>query len=92
MAAITVGAKVSVVNIIADMTIYTTAGAFVIFIEWPEVTAIAVQSIMRPPDFEIGLIMIKLPDQPIVWVMASLAIIAQRFFMNIIILMTIVTA
>ena len=70
MAVITIGAKVSIVNIIAVMTIYTATGALAIFIEWFEVAAIAMQSIVCPLDLEIGLIMIKLPDQPIVWVMA----------------------
>ena len=70
MAVITVGAEVSIVNIIPVMTIYTTTGALVIFIEWFEMAAITVQSIMCPLDLEIGLIMIKLPDQPVVGVMA----------------------
>ena len=76
MAVITVGTKVSIVNIIPAMTIYTATGTLVIFIKWFEVAAIAMQSIVRPLDLEIGLIMIKLPDEPVVRVMALLAVIA----------------
>ena len=91
MAVITVGAEVSIVNIIPVMTIYTAAGALVIFIKWFEMAAIAVQSLMCSLDLEIGLIMIKLPDQPVVRVMALRTIIAQCLFMNIIILMAAIT-
>ena len=76
MAVITIGAKVSIVNIIAVMTIYTATGALVIFIEWFEVAVIAMQTIVCPLDLEIGLIMIKLPDEPVVRVMALRTILA----------------
>ena len=76
MADITIGAKVSIVNIIPVMTIYAVTGKFLIFIKRLKVAAIAMQSIMCPLDLEIGLIMIKLPDEPVVRVMALLAVIA----------------
>ena len=76
MAGITIRAKVSIVNIIPVMTIYTTTGTLVIFIKWLKVAAIAMQSIVCPLDLEIGLIMIKLPDQPVIRVMALRTILA----------------
>ena len=41
MAVVTVGSKISIVNIIPVMTIYATTGALVIFVKWLEVAAIA---------------------------------------------------
>lgn len=76
MANITIGAKVSIVNIIPVMTIYAVTGKFLIFIKRLKVADIAMQSIMCPFDLKIGLIMIKLPDQPVIRVMALRTIIA----------------
>ncbi len=90
MAVITVGAEIPIVNIIPDMTIYTTTDAPVIFLQRLEVAAIAVQPFMCPLDLEIGLIMVELPDQPAVRVVASLTIIAKCAFVNVVILMAII--
>ena len=92
MAVVTVGSKISIVNIIPVMTIYATTGALVIFLKRLEVAAIAMQFLMRPLDLEIGHIVIKSPDQPIVWVMALRTILAQCLLMNVILLMAIITA
>ena len=91
MAVITVRAKVSIVNIIAVMTIDTATIAPVLFRPWLEVAAMAMQSIMGSLDLKTGLFMIELPDKPIVWVMTLLAIVTQRLFVNIIVLVTVIT-
>ena len=66
--------EIAMVYIIAVMTIYTAAFYFLTWGQRFVMTTVTVHPFVCPSDFKIGSVMIKLPDQPIIGVMAGCTI------------------
>ncbi len=70
MAAVAVAAEVSVMNIVASMTINTAPGPVGGFLLWCVMAAMAMKFGMGMTEFEIGFVMVEFPNQPIIGVVA----------------------
>lgn len=81
--------EITVVYIISVVAIVALCRLLLLFIQGLEMTAVAMDLFMRTANLEIGCIVIKRPDQPVVRVMALFAILTQSLLVDVIALMTI---
>ena len=91
VAARTFGSEVAIVHVIRPVTIDAPGLQFLPFQQGLDMTQAAMQIFMRAFNFEICLVMVKLPDQPVIRVVALLAIRTQCLFVYVIIEVTVDT-
>ena len=70
MTVIAIRAKVSFVYVVSVMAVDTTTIHFFVFFQRSEVAGMTMQPFMRTSNLEVSFIMIKIPDQPVVRVVA----------------------
>ena len=91
MAFIAVRTKVAVMYIVAVMAIDTTNISLIMFYQGLYMATMAVQSVVRPFYLEISLVVVKFPNQPVVWIVALLTFLSQCPLMDIVIVVAVIT-
>lgn len=75
MAAVTVTAKLAVVDVVPAMAIHTARADVYLFLYRSIMTSVAMEFSVRVPEFEIRFIVVECPYQPIVGIMALPAVV-----------------
>ena len=87
--AVAVVAEFAVVNIVPPVAIDAAPAGFIQFLQGFVMTTVAMLFGVGMPQFEVRPIMIERPDQPVVRIVATVAILSQAFFVHVVRAMTI---